>query len=157
FSRDGRRLASAGGDGTLKLWDTATWQELYSLRAGAYWPGVAFSPDGHWLASVTEDRRLRLWDARPPTHQGRQQREALALVALLFARPATRAEVLAAVRAEGAISDQVRQQALAFAEGWQEETGFQDAAWQMVRQPEAGADRYQQALVWAETACRLRP
>jgi hypothetical protein len=157
FSRDGRRLASASGDGTVKLWDTATWQELYSLRAGGYWPGVAFSPDGHWLASVADDRRLKLWDARPLTDEVRQQREALTLVEALFARPATRAEVVVAVDADGPISEEVRQQALAFAKDWREETGFQEAAWQIVRQPAAGADRYRQALAWAETACRVRP
>jgi RNA polymerase sigma factor (sigma-70 family) len=64
FSRDGKRLATASADGTVKLWDTATGKNLLTLEGhdGAV-NGVAFAPDGKTLATAGEDRTVRIWDA----------------------------------------------------------------------------------------------
>ena len=62
----GQRLASASGDQTVKLWDTATGQEVLSLKGhSAGVASVMFSPDGNRLASTNADQTIRIWEVQP--------------------------------------------------------------------------------------------
>jgi WD40 repeat protein/serine/threonine protein kinase len=73
FSPDGNRLASATGEwgspGTkeseIKVWDTATGEELHSIKTH---PGsitnLAWSFDGTRLASAGSDLLVKIWDAK---------------------------------------------------------------------------------------------
>jgi WD40 repeat protein len=74
FSPNGRRLATAGWDGVVRIWDTTTLNELLALTGHIpHVLCVAFSPDGHQLVTGGGAGMIRCWDAAPlperPSHR----------------------------------------------------------------------------------------
>jgi hypothetical protein len=64
FSRNGQLAATASGDRSARLWETATGhlhgQPLTGHTGGVL--GVAFSPNGRLLATASQDGTARLWE-----------------------------------------------------------------------------------------------
>jgi WD40 repeat protein/serine/threonine protein kinase len=67
FSPTGDRLASAGGDGTIKIWSSRTRKRMQTFQAHSdSVVSVAFHPDGKHLASRGADLTVKVWDLTAP-------------------------------------------------------------------------------------------
>jgi WD40 repeat protein len=64
FSPDGELLASAGGDGVIKVWNIKNGRVIKTLEKAhsGFACSVAFHPYGKHLASVGADQLVKVWD-----------------------------------------------------------------------------------------------
>jgi len=162
------RLAAASGDGSIRVWDARP------LTAGVKAEGAALDlldalsaqplSRAEAIACIERDQRLsaavraKALTLVEPYWKGIVHRQAFPLVEGLFAKPLLKADVLAQLRANRGLREEVRQEALAVAERWQEDPRpLHAASWAVVRQASAAADQYRQALQWADAACQLEP
>ena len=64
FAPDGKRLVTGVTDGTVRVWDAASGQEIFCLRGHqGQVTAVAYAPDGQWLVTGSTDGMARIWDA----------------------------------------------------------------------------------------------
>jgi hypothetical protein len=147
-------------DGTAKVWDVASGQEILTLRGGrAFWT-VAISRDSQRLATASPDGTVKIWDARPLTPDAAEEREALGRLAFLFARPLPRADVVAELKGCQFLRSQAREIALGLVDRYREEPDpepYHRASWAIVRQRYLHPFQYRFALLQAEHACRRSP
>ncbi len=90
WSPDGYRIASAGSDKTVQVWDAATGGKVVTYRGHRDWVlAVAWSPDGNYIASGGDnytgggDRTVQVWETatRNLLYTFREHTEAVSSVA----------------------------------------------------------------------------
>jgi hypothetical protein len=166
FDRGGRRLA-ASGDRVVTIWEGVPLDtELAEQRQAASLVKFLFAQSPAPEAVSARVRDYAISDAVrqqaltlvEPFRRNRVRQEAEKVVQTLFRKPLFRSEVLAHLRADPALSEPVRQEALALAERFVEYPYHLDRVSRAVAsRPGAEPSAYRLAAQRAEIACRLMP
>jgi WD40 repeat protein/tRNA A-37 threonylcarbamoyl transferase component Bud32 len=167
FDRGGRRLA-VSGDRVVTIWEGVPLDaELAEQRQSASLVKFLFaqSPNPEVVSARVRDYaisdavRQRALTLVEPFWRHRVRQEAEKVVErLFFIKPLFRSEVLANLRADLALTEPVRQEALALAERFVESPFHLNRASRAVAsRPGAERSAYRLAVQQAEIACRLMP
>lgn len=86
FSPDGQYIVTASWDGTARLWDAKTLQEIRQYKQPALVMDAVFSPDGKYILTSgnNADLKLRLWDTQTGTLLQTLTGHTLTIVRVLF-------------------------------------------------------------------------
>jgi WD40 repeat protein len=71
FSPDGKWISSAATDGSVRLWEAISGQQVLRLKGHeGYADEVSFGPEGRTVLTSGADAQAYLWSLRPPIEQG---------------------------------------------------------------------------------------
>lgn len=91
WSHDGTRIVSASMDGTLRVWDAVTGEELLVLRGHTNTVNsVHISSDDRWVLSGSDDGTIRLWNLADGTQRAELIDHAGAVQSVQFSRDGSR-------------------------------------------------------------------
>jgi WD40 repeat protein len=84
FSHDGRALAGADEDGTIRVWNVASGRIERTLLAPGEITALVFAPNGESLATAAADNSISLWNLKTGLPQAKFQKHEAAINALAF-------------------------------------------------------------------------
>jgi WD40 repeat protein/serine/threonine protein kinase len=151
------RLATAGGDHSLKLWDVVAGQEVGTFQEHDSWLGhVAVSPDGWSIATSSSDRTVKLRDARPMTPEVLLECEAVELMDSLFDEALTKDDITRRLAEPSSGNERVRAKAMTLIGFYRDDPVRNNLiASELVVSADYPPAAYRRALRHAELACRL--
>ena len=153
FFPDGRRLASAAGDGLIRIWDIETLKPLLNLEIpSTNTTSLAVSPDGRRVAAPV-GKDVRVWSSVSEYHP-----DAPELVGRLFEQLEFADAVSARIRGDDRLDPGLRDAALRMVQSIGDQPARLNAvAWKSASAPDLDAVTYNLALRRAERAAQLLP